>query len=172
MSQTETRKYQLFPKDNQAMASQRKGLDPEQAFALAMGQNGDKVDKPCMGSLRSRMRDNLSRRRKASVTDLGPMTTVHEATIDSRDNNTWPASLPRTVHQCSWKRLEASRRDRLEHDFLWDINHIESAHNDQSPTTVTQGSSATHDSRSNLFQLPGDTAAFEDPTSIWKCGQQ
>lgn len=84
MSQTETRKYQFFPK-SQAMASQGKGLGPEQAFALAMGQNNNKVDKPYMGSLRIRMREhNLSRRRKFSVTELDPMTTVHEITIDSR----------------------------------------------------------------------------------------
>lgn len=84
MSQTETRKYQFFPR-SQAMASQGKGLGPEQAFALAMGHNNDKLDKPYMGSLRIRMREhNLSRRRKVSVTDLGPMTTVHETMIDSR----------------------------------------------------------------------------------------
>lgn len=84
LSQVETRKYQLFPKENHAMNSQGKGLDPEQAFALAMGQNGDKAEKAHMSSLRTRMREhNLSRRRKVSVTELGPMTTVHEATIDS-----------------------------------------------------------------------------------------
>ncbi|KUI72516.1 hypothetical protein VM1G_08406 [Cytospora mali] len=66
------------------MAIQGKGLDPEQAFALAMGQNGDKADKPYIGNLRVRMREhNLIRRRKVSVPELGPMTTVHETTIDS-----------------------------------------------------------------------------------------
>lgn len=70
------------------MASQGKGLDPEQAFALAMGQNSDKADKACKGGLRIRMREhNLSRRRKVSVTELGHMTTVHETAIDSRK---WP----------------------------------------------------------------------------------
>lgn len=85
MSQAEARRYQLFPKENQAIHPQGKGLDPEQAFALAMGQKGDKVDKPHMGSLRLRLREhNLTRRRKVSVPELGPMTTVHETTIDSR----------------------------------------------------------------------------------------
>lgn len=68
------------------MTLQGKGLDPEQAFAFAMGQDGDKADKSHMGSLRVRMREhNLNRRRKVSVPELGPMTTVHESTIDSRE---------------------------------------------------------------------------------------
>lgn len=85
MSQSETRKYQLFPREKQAAGPQGKGLDPEQAFALAMAQNGDKGDKPCTGGLRLRIKEhNLIRRRKVSVPELGPMTTVHEAAMDSR----------------------------------------------------------------------------------------
>lgn len=85
MSQSETRKYQLFPREKQAAGPQGKGLDPEQAFALAMAQNGDKGDKPCSGGLRLRIKEhNLIRRRKVSVPELGPMTTVHEAAMDSR----------------------------------------------------------------------------------------
>lgn len=85
MSQSETRKYQLFPREKQAAGPQGKGLDPEQAFALAMAQNGDKTDKPCAGGLRLRIKEhNLIRRRKVSVPELGPMTTVHEAAMDSR----------------------------------------------------------------------------------------
>lgn len=85
MSQSETRKYQLFPREKQAAGTQGKGLDPEQAFALAMAQNGDKADKPCAGGLRLRIKEhNLIRRRKVSVPELGPMTTVHEAAMDSR----------------------------------------------------------------------------------------
>lgn len=85
MSQSETRKYQLFPREKQAAGPQGKGLDPEQAFALAMAQNGDKSDKPCSGGLRLRIKEhNLIRRRKVSVPELGPMTTVHEAAMDSR----------------------------------------------------------------------------------------
>jgi hypothetical protein len=86
MSQSETRKYQLFPREKQAAGPQGKGLDPEQAFALAMAQNnGDKADKPCTGGLRLRIKEhNLIRRRKVSVPELGPMTTVHEAAMDSR----------------------------------------------------------------------------------------
>ncbi len=81
------RKYQLFPKDKQPAATAGKSLDPEQAFALAMGQNGDKADKSTGGSgLRIRIKEhNLIRRRKVSVPELGPMTTVQEVAMDSRE---------------------------------------------------------------------------------------
>lgn len=80
------RKYQLFPRDRQAAAGPGKALDPEQAFALAMGQNGDKSEKASVGTgLRIRIKEhNLIRRRKISVPELGPMTTVQEVAMDSR----------------------------------------------------------------------------------------
>ncbi|GKT60343.1 hypothetical protein ColTof4_00476 [Colletotrichum tofieldiae] len=84
MHQPETRKYQLFPKERQHRPP-GKSLDPEQAFALAMGQN-DKTEKPCSssGSLRLRIKEhNLIRRRKVSIPELGPMTTVQEVPMDS-----------------------------------------------------------------------------------------
>lgn len=86
ITQAETTRYNLFPKEKQAVTLQRKGLDPEQAFVFAMAQScGDKADKPHMGSLRVRIREhNLIRRRKVSVPELGPMTTVHESRMDSR----------------------------------------------------------------------------------------
>ncbi|KAK1760527.1 Up-regulated during septation-domain-containing protein [Echria macrotheca] len=79
------RKYQLFPTGKQLPACPPKSLDPEQAFALAMGQNGDKSDKTNPGSgLRIRIKEhNLTRRRKISVPELGPMTTVQEVAMDS-----------------------------------------------------------------------------------------
>lgn len=85
MHHPDTRKYQLFPKDRQQRPP-NKSLDPEQAFALAMGQN-DKTEKPCTssGSLRLRIKEhNLIRRRKVSIPELGPMTTVQEVPMDSR----------------------------------------------------------------------------------------
>jgi hypothetical protein len=86
------RKYQLFPRENkQLSAAPGKTLDPEQAFALAMGQqqNADKnasAEKGGVGNaLRLRMKEhNLTRRRKVSVPELGPMTTVQEVAMDSR----------------------------------------------------------------------------------------
>jgi len=80
------RKYQLFPKDKQAVTAPGKALDPEQAYALAMGQTGDKSEKmTAVTGLRIRIKEhNLIRRRKISVPELGPMTTVQEAAMDSR----------------------------------------------------------------------------------------
>lgn len=81
------RKYQLFPTGKQLPAPPGgKSLDPEQAFALAMGQNGEKNEKTNPGAgLRIRIKEhNLTRRRKVSIPDLGPMTTVQEHALDSR----------------------------------------------------------------------------------------
>lgn len=86
MQQTTERKYQLFPKERQVATCPGKALDPEQAFALAMLQNGEKGEKtPAAAGLRIRIKEhNLIRRRKVSVPDLGPMTTVQEVAMDSR----------------------------------------------------------------------------------------
>ncbi len=64
-----------------------KGLDPENASVLAMGQNTEKADNVAASNgLRLRMREhNLNRRRKISVPELGPMTTVQELSMDSRE---------------------------------------------------------------------------------------
>jgi len=80
------RKYQLFPKDKQTVTAPGKALDPEQAYALAMSQSGEKSEKmTAVTGLRIRIKDhnNLIRRRKISVPELGPMTTVQEAAMDS-----------------------------------------------------------------------------------------
>jgi len=83
------RKYQLFPKDKPTAAAPGKSLDPEQAFALAMSQNVEKGEKSTAGAgLRIRIKEhNLIRRRKVSVPDLGPMTTVQEVAMDSRTSS-------------------------------------------------------------------------------------
>ncbi|KAJ4416268.1 hypothetical protein N0V82_006872 [Gnomoniopsis sp. IMI 355080] len=87
MAQPDSRKYQLFPRGNQNSASPVKVLAPEQAYAVAMGQNTEKTDKCNAGTLRFRVKEhNLpvpARRRKVSVPELGPMTTVHESSMDS-----------------------------------------------------------------------------------------
>lgn len=102
MAQPDSRKYQLFPREHQSTASPVKHLAPEQAFAVAMGQNSDKADKFTAGGLRFRIKDhNLpvsARRRKVSVPELGPMTTVHESSMDSRKSS-WKNCYPeRHVH--------------------------------------------------------------------------
>lgn len=83
MQNPEVRKYQLFPREKQLPpVTCGKQLDPEQAFAMAMGQ----TDKPSVANgLRMRIKEhNLTRRRKISVPELGPMTTVQEVAMDSR----------------------------------------------------------------------------------------
>lgn len=86
MQQTaDTRKYQLFPKGGQNQTTAVKGLDPEKAKAFALGQNAEKTDKEKVG-LRIRIKEHtLVRRRKVSVPELGPMTTVQEVAMDSRE---------------------------------------------------------------------------------------
>ncbi|KAK3685406.1 Up-regulated during septation-domain-containing protein [Podospora appendiculata] len=102
------RKYQLFPsKDRQLAATPGKSLDPEQAFALAMGQKGEKSEKTSAGSgLRIRIKEhNLIRRRKVSVPDLGPMTTVQEVAMDSPTIPGRPALHERSISAPnSWKQ--------------------------------------------------------------------
>lgn len=92
MQQTEPhRKYQLFPRERQLPVLNRgKCLDPEKAFAVAMSQTSDKVDKQSVSAgLRVRINQHsLIRRRKVSVPELGPMTTVQEIAMDSRMLNT------------------------------------------------------------------------------------
>lgn len=82
MAAEQPRKYQLFPRGHAAAAPVQKPLDPEQAFVLAM----KKADTSLVSSGSVRLRkDSLSaRRRKVSVPELGPMTTVQEAAMDSR----------------------------------------------------------------------------------------
>ncbi|ROT41366.1 hypothetical protein SODALDRAFT_270671 [Sodiomyces alkalinus F11] len=107
MQQPDARKYQLFPRERQTPSAPPKGLDPEQAKAYALGQTQTQAqatqtqtqtqttqtqttDKPDQGrsspsnGLRIRIKEhNLVRRRKVSVPELGPMTTVQEVAMDS-----------------------------------------------------------------------------------------
>lgn len=86
-SSDQLRKYQLFPKDKQLPALNRgKPLDPEKAYAHAMGVEQEKDEKGSPSSgLRLRMNpQNYARRRKVSVPEVGTMTTVQEHSMDSR----------------------------------------------------------------------------------------
>lgn len=87
MQNSEGPKYQLFPKEKPLPPPiTGKQLDPEQAFAMAMAQSVERTDKPSVtNGIRMRIKEhNLIRRRKVSVPDLGPMTTVQEVSMDSR----------------------------------------------------------------------------------------
>ena len=84
MLPTDQRKYQLFPKDKQLPSLNiNKSLDPETAFAAAMSERNDKQG--AGSNLRLRVNQhNPVRRRKISVPELEPMTTVQEIAMDSR----------------------------------------------------------------------------------------
>jgi hypothetical protein len=90
---TEPRKYQLFPaKEKLSISAGRKSPDPETVFAVAMGQNGlAEKDRSLLGTvLRTKSKEpTLIRRRKVSVPELGPMTTVQEIAMDSRECDTY-----------------------------------------------------------------------------------
>ncbi|KAL2162621.1 hypothetical protein VTH06DRAFT_6457 [Thermothelomyces fergusii] len=106
--QQPVRKYQLFPQDKQTVAAPGRPLDPEQAYALAMSQCGEKGEKQtAMTGLRFRTKDHnsLIRRRKISVPELGPMTTVQEATMDSPTIPGRPPIHERSISApgASWK---------------------------------------------------------------------
>ncbi|QLI70263.1 uncharacterized protein G6M90_00g074740 [Metarhizium brunneum] len=107
MLPTEQRKYQLFPKDKPiANLNISKSLDPEAAFAVAMS---DRNDKGSAGSaLRLRVNQyNPLRRRKVSVPELEPMTTVQEIAMDSP---TIPGRPP--LHERSSSAPEDARDER------------------------------------------------------------
>ncbi|KAI1211670.1 uncharacterized protein F4807DRAFT_450835 [Annulohypoxylon truncatum] len=96
MQNTETRKYQLFPREKQLPSPIiGKQLDPEQAFAMAMGQ----AEKTSVSTgLRMRIKEhNLTRRKKISVPELGPMTTVQEVPMDSPTIPGRPALHERSI---------------------------------------------------------------------------
>ncbi|KAJ8066880.1 hypothetical protein OCU04_004263 [Sclerotinia nivalis] len=67
------RKYSIFPfKEKLSISSGRQSPSPESALTLASGEKHN-IQKP----------KDLSKRRKPSITELGPMTTVHEVAMDS-----------------------------------------------------------------------------------------
>lgn len=83
----EPRKYQLFPaKEKLSIASGRKSPDAEAAaLQQAMSQNGS-VERLALPAVRGKAKEqSLVRRRKVSVPELGPMTTVQEIAMDSRE---------------------------------------------------------------------------------------
>ncbi|GAW19788.1 hypothetical protein ANO14919_092790 [Xylariales sp. No.14919] len=100
MHNQEARKYQLFPKEKQLPpVTAAKPLDLEQAHAIAMGQSPDKSDKSGLSNgLLLRIKEhNLTRRRKVSVPELGPMTTVQEVSMDSPTIPGRPALHERSI---------------------------------------------------------------------------
>ncbi|XP_044721274.1 up-regulated during septation domain-containing protein [Hirsutella rhossiliensis] len=77
------RRYQLFPKDKQLpLSSSGKALDPEKAFAYAMGDKTDKANAVAHLRLRPNQHSQ-ARRRKPIPQDSSHMTTVQEVPMDS-----------------------------------------------------------------------------------------
>lgn len=129
MQHPQARKYQLFPKDKQLPpVTAGKQLDSEQAVA-PMDSSSEKSEKE-KSSLRSRIKEhNLTRRRKVSVPELGPMTTVQEVAMDSREysvlgclpstllninsHHSRTASTPRTIYQLTSKCLAPTQASRI-----------------------------------------------------------
>ena len=72
-------------KDTQSAVSD-KLVDPQQSCVLSMGPNNEANGNSNVGSgLRIQVKEqNLTSRRKVSVPELGPTTTVQEAPMDSR----------------------------------------------------------------------------------------
>jgi hypothetical protein len=90
-----TRKYQLFPsKDKLSIQAGRKS--PETEKIQAVGQTNNVIERPILGTaMRLKVKEQtLVRRRKASVPELGPMTTVQEVAMDSREHLILPTTNP------------------------------------------------------------------------------
>ncbi|KAI5861249.1 hypothetical protein GGS23DRAFT_577757 [Durotheca rogersii] len=144
-----TRKYQLFPKEKHLPSvASGKQLDPEQAFAMAMGQPVDRADKSSVtNGLRMRIKEhNLNRRRKVSVTELGPMTTVQEVSMDSPTIPGRPALHERSISTPvnSWRQRRPTEPVIRVKETL-----------DESPEIST----------SNESQKPGTPSALRQPLS-------
>ena len=83
---SESRKYQLFPaKDKLSITAGRKSPDPEMVLSSTMVPA--EKERSLLGSaVRTKPKEQtLIRRRKVSVPELGPMTTVQEIAMDSRE---------------------------------------------------------------------------------------
>ncbi|KAG7123166.1 hypothetical protein HYQ45_014071 [Verticillium longisporum] len=122
--QPDVRKYQLFPKGRPQPSPVTKALDPDQARAYALGQTAlSEKDKEKMsgGGLRVRIKEhNLIRRRKVSVPELGPMTTVQEVAMDSPTIPGRPPLHERSISAPgnSWRRLHVAEAVACVQDSL------------------------------------------------------
>lgn len=84
---SQQKRYQLFPRERQLpVLNSSRVLDLEKASTPAVNQQDHKVDKASVAStLKTRINQHsIVRRRKVSVPELGPMTTVQEVPMDSR----------------------------------------------------------------------------------------
>lgn len=141
MQNLEGRRYQLFPKDKQLPpVTVAKPLDPDQAYAVATGQAPDKSDKPektgLSNGLLLRIKEhNLTRRRKVSVPELGPMTTVQEVSMDSPTIPGRPALHERSI-STPVNTLRLNLPERRECNEASEVKVNRSAPTASKPTTL------------------------------------
>ncbi|KAI1130109.1 hypothetical protein F5Y10DRAFT_136614 [Nemania abortiva] len=138
----EGRKYQLFPKDRQQLppVTAAKPLDLDQAHAIAMGQSPEKSGLST-GLLLRIKEHNLTRRRKVSVPELGPMTTVQEVSMDSPTIPGRPALHERSISTpVNTLRLNLRAEPKCS--------------NETSETTVNNGTSNASNSTQLLARQP------------------
>lgn len=117
---TEPRKYQLFPaKDKLSTAGGLRNADAEQSQSTGAGENGTNEKDRSLISLRLKPKDRpIVQRRKASITDLGPMTTVQEVAMDSREYSSLDSStskLIRPFFQLQYPAVHLCTSDPLVH---------------------------------------------------------
>ena len=82
----EPRKYQLFPAFDKLSVTTVGAKSPESETSSGMASVGSATEKilPPGHPIRKTKEQSLVRRRKISVPELGPMTTVQEVAMDSR----------------------------------------------------------------------------------------
>ncbi|RFN52934.1 hypothetical protein FIE12Z_2788 [Fusarium flagelliforme] len=81
-----SKKYQLFPKEKRLpVLNSNKGADSEKAAMAPAAASDEKTEsQPLLNGLKKRLNQHsLARRRKISVPEVGPMTTVQELSMDS-----------------------------------------------------------------------------------------
>ncbi|RGP77825.1 hypothetical protein FLONG3_4059 [Fusarium longipes] len=87
MQQPDTsKKYQLFPKEKRLpVLNSNKGLDSDKSTMAPAAASNDKAESQTgLNGLKKRLNQHsLARRRKISVPEVGPMTTVQEMPMDS-----------------------------------------------------------------------------------------
>jgi hypothetical protein len=88
-----SKKYQLFPKERKLpILNSSKAVDPDKATMGPSIAASDKTDnqQTTLNGLKKRLNQHsLARRRKISVPEVGPMTTVQELSMDSRKSRAW-----------------------------------------------------------------------------------
>ncbi|KAF9767438.1 hypothetical protein IL306_000006 [Fusarium sp. DS 682] len=80
-----SKKYQLFPKERKLpVLNSSKAVDPDKAAMASMTANDKTDNQTTLNGLKKRLNQHsLARRRKISVPEVGPMTTVQELSMDS-----------------------------------------------------------------------------------------